>query len=75
MNSENFNPQALFTVSDAGLYSVVVKDSDEDPVYMDSWTIKQKESTFGYVILSVVLGIAGVAVLIFLRMRNKMTTK
>ena len=75
LNSENFNPQALFTVSDAGLYSVVVKDSDEDPVYMDSWTIKQKESTFGYVILSVVLGIAGVAVLIFLRMRNKMTTK
>ncbi len=75
LNSSNFNPQELFTVSEAGLYSVMVKDSDEDPVYMDSWTIEPTESTFGYVILAVVLGVAGVAVLIFLRMRSKMTTK
>ncbi len=75
LNNGNYNPQELFTVSDAGLYSVVVKDADEDPVYMDSWTINKQESPFGYIILAVVLGIVGVAALVFLRLRSKMTTK
>ena len=65
----------LFTVKDTGLYSVIVKDGDGDPVYMDSWTVEAEQSTFGYIILAVVFGIAGVGILVFLRMRSKMTTK
>ena len=73
--NSNYNTQELFTVKDAGLYTVIAKDADGDPVYMDSWTVEAKQSTFGYIILAVVLGIGGIGVLIFIRMRNKMSTK
>ena len=69
------NTQELFTVSGAGLYTVVVRDVEGDPVYMDSWTIEAEQSSFGYVILAVVCGLAGVGLLVFLRMRSKMSTK
>ena len=75
LNDNNLNSRELFTVSDAGSYSVVVRDVDGDPVYMDNWKIKAEESTFGYIILAVVLGVAGISILVFLRLRNKMTTK
>lgn len=71
----NLNTQELFKSSDAGLYTVVVRDAEGDPVYMDSWTVNAEQSTFGYVILAVVCAIAGIALLIFLRMRRKMSTK
>jgi len=75
LESENYNLQELFTASDAGMYSVIVRDVDGDPVFMDSWTVNAKQSTFGYVILVVVLCIFGIGLLIFVRMRNKMSTK
>lgn len=75
LEGDNYNTKELFTVKDTGLYSVIVKDGDGDPVYMDSWTVEAEQSTFGYIILAVVFGIAGVGILVFLRMRSKMTTK
>ncbi len=67
--------QALFSVSDAGLYTVMVRDADGDYVHMDTWTVNAQQSTFGYVILAVVLGVVGIGILVFMRMRRKMTTK
>ena len=75
LDSENYNSQDLFTASDAGMYSIIVRDVDGDPVFMDSWTVEAKQSTLGYVILGVVLGILGIGLIIFIRMRNKMSTK
>ena len=69
------NMQELFTVSDPGLYTVIAYDAEGGVLYMPSWTIQETQSTFGYIILAVVLGIAGIGVLLFIRMRNKMTTK
>ncbi len=75
LKGNNYNSQELFNVSDAGIYRVYVKDSEGDTVYSDSFTIEAKQSTFGYTILAVVLGIVGIGVLLFIRMRHKMTTK
>jgi len=75
LTGDIYNTQELFTMSDAGLYTVRVIDSDGDLVYSDSWTIKAEQSSFGYVILAIVLGLVGVGILIFLRMRRKMSTK
>jgi len=73
--NDTYGSQELFTVSDAGLYRVSVRDAEGDVVYSDSWTIEATQSTFGYIILAVVMGIAGVGLLLFIRMRNRMTTK
>ena len=75
LNSDSYNSQELFNVADAGIYSVSVKDADNDLVFSDSWTIEKEQSTTGYIILAVVLGIAGIALLVFIRLRRKMTTK
>lgn len=69
------NSVELFTVSDAGLYTVTVYNAEDGIIHIESWTISEQTSTFGYVILAIVLAIAGIALLLFLRMRNKMTTK
>ncbi len=73
--ADSYSAQELFTTSGAGIYRIAVRDAEGDIVYSDSWTIEQEQSTFGYVILAVVLGIAGIGALIFIRMRHKMTTK
>ncbi|MBO4726422.1 MAG: hypothetical protein J5598_02355, partial [Clostridia bacterium] len=75
LNDANYNNQELFTVNDAGIYRVSVRDAEGDVVYSDSWTIKATQSTFGYIVLAVVLGIAGIGLLVFLRLRHRMTTK
>ncbi len=75
LSTGNYNSQELFTVSDAGDYSIIVRNAEGNAVFGDSWTIKAEQSTFGYTILAVVLGIFGVGILVFFRMRRKMTTK
>lgn len=75
LNTTDYNPQVLFNVSDVGLYKVVARDSDNDPIYIQSWKVIKQESSFGYIILAVVLGLVGVAIIMIVRMRNKMNTK
>lgn len=65
----------LFNVTEAGKYSIRVYNADNGLIHVDSWEIKEEQSTFGYVILAVILVLAGIAILFFIRMRNKMTTK
>lgn len=75
LTNSDYDLLELFSVSDAGLYTVKAYDAEGDLVYGDSWTVKAQQSTFGYIILAIVLGVAGVGLLVFLRMRRKMTTK
>ena len=74
-NDANYLLQELFTVSEAGLYSVRVYNADNKFIYGASWTIEAEQSSFGYIILAVVGGAVGVGILVFVRMRRKMTTK
>lgn len=65
----------LFNVSDAGKYTVTVYNAENDVIHYDSWQIQAQQSTFGYIILAIVMGLLGIGILVFIRMRNKMTTK
>ncbi len=67
--------QELFNVSEAGIYRVSVRDAEGDVVFSDSWTIEQEQSTLGYIVLAVVLGLVGIGILFFIRLRHRMTTK
>ncbi|MCM1403987.1 MAG: hypothetical protein NC133_00555 [Prevotella sp.] len=75
LSSGNYDSLQLFNVSNTGLYTVKAFDAEGDLIYSDSWTVEEEQSTFGYIILAVVLGVAGVGILVFMRMRRKMTTK
>lgn len=63
------------TVSDAGVYSVVAVDADGDVVYNDVWVITKAASPLAAIITAIVAGIFGVGLLIFLRMRRRMSVK
>ncbi len=73
--SQNYDSQELFNVSEAGLYCVTVRNAEGNVVYSDSWTIEPQQSSFGYVILGVVAALAVFGLLLFLRLRRRMTTK
>ena len=75
LSDNAFSSQELFNVSDAGIYRVAVRDAEGDVVFSDSWTIEEEQSTLGYVVLAVVLCAAGIGLLLFIRLRHRMTTK
>ena len=75
LNDRNTGFQELFNESGAGTYSVMVRDEKGHIAFSASWQIEPKQSTTGYIILAVVLGIVGIGILVFIRMRHKMTTK
>lgn len=61
--------------SEVGMYTVQVFDVEGDVVYADSWTIEANQSSVGYIITAVVAGIAGIGIIIFIRLRHKMKVK
>ena len=75
LSNSNFSSQELFNVSEAGIYRVAVRDAEGDVVFSDSWTIEAEQSTLGYIVLAVVLCAAGIGLLLFIRLRHRMTTK
>ena len=75
LTNDTSNSQELFNVSEAGIYRVSVRDAEGDVVFSDSWTIEQEQSMLGYIVLAVVLGLVGIGVLFFIRLRHRMTTK
>lgn len=71
----DINDMQTLTVSDAGAYSVIAYDAEGAVVYTDSWVITKTESPLAAIITAVVAGIAGIGLLIFIRMRRKMSVK
>ncbi|MBS7401150.1 MAG: hypothetical protein KIG16_01390 [Eubacteriales bacterium] len=75
LKDDNVGTAELFNFSEAGSYCVIARNAEGVVVYSDSWTIAPKQSTFGYVVLIVVLALVGIGVLLFIRLRHRMTTK
>lgn len=75
MNDFNLSARENITFSNEGMYLVQAFDADGDVIYSDSWSIVAAESSFGYIIAAIIAGLAGLGILIFLRLRRKMKVK
>lgn len=71
----DINTTDSLTASEAGLYSVRAYDAEGDLIYGDSWTIEKAASPMGAIITAIVAGIAGIGLIVFLRIRRKMAVK
>lgn len=69
------NDLATLSASAVGLYTVQVLDEEGDIVYADSWTIAKGKSSTGMIITAIIAGIAGLGLIVFIRLRRKITVK